>query len=169
MIVLCSNSQAIIFRGMDIDRGAWPDQASEPLAALFGNQPRTQAAELKIVSLSLSCLPDHNIPYLIVKSGTFCMMSVLSIHANAQPALKIALTWSTRFVGSWMLLLLSEVGKSCLALQTNNFAESFFYYETCGALQELRRSKALFLPPPNKHIGHHHHHFKPSLSSMSSS
>ena len=101
-LVQLSIRRAIIFRGMGIDR-AWPDQASKPLAALFGNQPRTQAAELKIVSLSLSCLPDHNIPYLIDKSGTFCITSVLSIHANAQPALKIALTWSTRFVGPWML------------------------------------------------------------------
>ena len=153
--------RAIIFRGMGIRE---PDQASEPLAALFGNQPRTQAAELKIVSLP--SLPDYNTPYLIDKSGTFCVMSVLSSHANAQPDWKIALTWSTRFVGpwTWMLLPVSEVGKSCLALQTNNSAESFFYSESCGARQELRRSKALFLPPPNKHIDHLHHNFKPSSS-----
>ena len=129
-----------------------PDQASEPLAALFGNQPRTQAAELKIVSLP--SLPDHNIPYLIVKSGTFCIMSVLLIHANAQPALKIALTWSTRFVGSWMLLPVSEL-RSWQKLSCFANKQLFFYYETCEALQELRRSKALFLPPPNKHISHH--------------
>ena len=33
--------------------------------------------------------------------------------------------------------------------------ELFYYDESCGARQELRRSKALFLPPPNKHIDHH--------------